>query len=71
MWDVTEPPVDLYVDDPTMPVGTVKQIEHKAWGARTAFDWKVMRNGEVINQKTFSSNYQPWGAVFLRGTKAG
>lgn len=64
----TAPPEDLYIDDPTLPTGQVKQIEHKAWGARTVFDYTVERNGEVIYEKTFVSNYRPWQAVFMRGT---
>ncbi len=64
-----KPADDLYVDDPTLPVGTVKQIEHRAYGAKVIFDYKVTRNGEeLINQK-FVSNYRPWQAVYLRGIK--
>ena len=62
------PPEDLYIDDPTLPTGTVKQIDYKAWGARVVFDHKVERNGEIIYQNTFVSNYRPWQAKFLRGT---
>lgn len=62
------PPDDVYVDDPTLPMGTIKQIEHKAWGSKVSFDYKVERNGEVLYQKTFVSNYKPWQAVYLRGT---
>ncbi len=69
IWDQVPPPPDLYQDDPTLPVGTVKQIDWAAWGAKTAFDWKVIRGNEVLQEKTFYSNYQPWQAVFLRGTK--
>jgi vancomycin resistance protein YoaR len=62
-----KPADDLYIDDPTLPTGTVKQIEHRAYGARVVFDYKVTRNGEeLINQK-FVSNYRPWQAVYLRG----
>lgn len=64
----TPPPEDLYQDDPTLPIGTIKQIEHKAWGAKVKFDYLVERNGEVIFKKTFYSNYQPWQAIYLRGT---
>ncbi|EKE06381.1 MAG: VanW family protein [uncultured bacterium] len=64
----TAPAEDLYVDDPTLPVGQIKQIEHRAYGAKVIFDYKVTRNGEeLINQK-FISNYRPWQAVYLRGT---
>jgi len=65
----TPPPEDLYIDDPTLPLGTIKQIEHKAWGAVVSFDYKVENNGILIFQKTFISKYRPWQAVFLRGTK--
>ena len=67
---VSSPPEDLYLDDPTLSAGVVKQIEHKAWGAKVSFDYKVSRNAEVIFEKTFFSNYLPWQAVFLRGTGA-
>jgi len=65
--DVTQPPEDLYIDDATLPTGTIKQIEYKAWGAKIRFDYTVKKNGEIIYKKTFYSNYQPWQAVFLKG----
>lgn len=62
------PAEDLYQDDPNLKTGIVKQIEHRAYGAKVIFDYKVTRNGEeLINQK-FVSNYRPWRAVYLRGT---
>lgn len=67
--DVSEPAEDLYVDDPTLPAGSVKQIEHKAWGSKVRFNYTVTRNGEEIYKKTFLTNYRPWQAVYLRGTK--
>ncbi len=62
------PGEDVYIDDPTIPTGQTKQIEYKAWGAKVEFDYKVERNGEIIYEKTFYSNYKPWQAVYLRGT---
>lgn len=69
VWDATPPPPDLYQDDPSLALGVVKQTEHAAWGAKVAFDWLVTRNGETLQKRTFYSNYQPWQAVYLRGTK--
>jgi len=69
IWDQQPPPPDLYQDDPTLPVGTVKQVDWKSWGAKTSFNYQVVRNGEVLTQQTFFSNYRPWQAVYLRGTK--
>lgn len=68
VWDKTPPPPDLYQDDPTLPTGTIKQVDWKAWGAKAAFDYKVTRIGEVLTEKTFTSTYKPWQAVYLRGT---
>ncbi len=64
----TPPPEDLYIDDPTLPKGQIKQIDWKAWGAKVWFDYKVTKNGVEIFSKRFYSNYRPWQAKFLRGT---
>ncbi len=69
VWDVSPPPPDLFQDDPTLNKGVVRQVDWSAWGAKSAFDWKVTRNGEVLQERTFYSNFRPWQAVFLRGTR--
>lgn len=61
------PPEDLYVDDPSLPSGTIKQIEHRAYGARVVFDYHVKRGDEVLIDQKFVSNYRPWQAVYLKG----
>jgi len=67
-WGSTPPPPDIYNDDPTLAAGKIVQDEHKVGGLKTAFDWKVTRNGEIIHQQTFSSSYRAWPAVYRRGT---
>ena len=62
------PPEDLYTDDPTLQLGEIKQVDWKAWGAKVNFVYEVEKNGEIIYEKTFYSNYRPWQAKFLRGT---
>jgi len=64
----SEPPEDLYTDDPTKPIGYLEQIDYKAWGAKVAFDYQVVRDGEILQDETFRSNYRPWQAKFIRGT---
>lgn len=66
--NVSSPPEDLYQDDPTLPTGTIKQIDWKAWGAKVTFNYSVKRGGQEIYSKTFVSNYKPWQAIYLRGT---
>lgn len=65
--NVTTPPEDLYQDDPSLPVGVVKQVEHRANGAKVTFNYTVERDGQKIYEKDFVSNYRPWQAVYLRG----
>lgn len=63
------PPPTLYVDDPTLPLGAMKQVDWSAWGAKVAFDYKVTdKNGNTTIDKTFYSNYQPWQAIYMKGT---
>lgn len=66
IWDQSPPPPPIYQEDPSLPAGTTKQIEWAAWGAKTAFDWTVTKDGQILFQKTFYSAYRPWRAVYLR-----
>ncbi len=68
VWGVAPPPPDLYQDDPSLPAGVVQQVDWSAWGAKTSFEYKVERDGQVIYEKTFNSSFRPWQNVFLRGT---
>jgi vancomycin resistance protein YoaR len=67
-WGSVPPPPPIYNDDPTLPSGKVIQDEHAVGGLRTAFDWKVTRDGQVLHQQTFSSAFRAWPAVYRRGT---
>lgn len=64
-------PEALYQDDPTLSIGQIKQIDYAAAGANVSFSRTVSKNGKVIINETYKSNYRPWQAVFLRGTKEG
>lgn len=66
--NVTNPEEDLYVDDPSLPEGQIKQIEYRANGAKVTFKYTVTRGDEILINKVFTSNYKPWRAVYLRGT---
>jgi len=62
------PPPEKREDDPTLPKGTVKQVDFSAWGANTYFTRKVYRGDKLILDDVFKTNYRPWQAVFLVGT---
>jgi vancomycin resistance protein YoaR len=65
----SSPPPEIRQDDPTLPKGEVKQVDWAAHGANVFFTRTVKRNGEVLIQETIKSNYRPWQAVYLVGTK--
>ena len=68
-WGWRPAPPPRYQDDPALPLGTIKQIDWAAAGIKVAVDWTVRRQGEILRQQTFFSNYQPWQAIFLRGIR--
>lgn len=68
VWGITPPLPTIYQDDPSLPTGTMKQVDWATGGARTSFEYKVVRNGETLQNQTFSTVYRPWAAVYLRGT---
>lgn len=67
--DQIPPPPELRQDDPTLPKGTVKQVDWAAWGARVSFNRTVTRGNETLIKENFLSNYKPWQAVYLVGTQ--
>ncbi len=70
VWDVVGAPAPRYDDDPTLPVGVVKQVDFAAGGAKASFQYKVTNaDGTTRIDETYFSNFRPWQAVFLKGTK--
>lgn len=65
----TPAPETIYQDDPTLPKGQLKQVDFAAAGANIYFTRTVKQNGKTIISERFDSNFRPWQAVFLRGTK--
>jgi len=66
-WDAQSAPPDVWIDDPTLAPGKIVKDESKVPGLKTSFDWKVTKNGEILHQKTYVTNYIPWAAVYRRG----
>lgn len=65
----TPAPEALYQDDPTLPKGQVKQVDFAAAGAKVSFKRTVTKDGKPHVSDTFVSNYRPWQAIYMRGTK--
>ena len=70
IYSKTPPPDPVYIDDPTLPVGVQKRVDTAHWGAKVSVTRRVWAvGGELLEEKTFWSNYAPWAAVYKRGTK--
>jgi vancomycin resistance protein YoaR len=65
----TPPPPTLYQDDPSLPKGEIKQTDFAAWGANVYFTRTVTKNNKILISDKFVSNYRPWQAVYLVGTR--
>lgn len=67
--DTTPAPKDpVYVDDPTLPLGTIKQTDKAKDGMSVVVYRIITMNGKELPGEEFTSNFKPWHATFLRGT---
>ncbi len=62
-------PAPRYQDDPTLPKGVIRQVDWAAAGLNAWFDYEVTKDTKVIQKRRFTSNYRPWQAVYLVGTR--
>jgi vancomycin resistance protein YoaR len=68
-WDTTgvtnvvPAPADVFRENPELKKDEVKQVEWKADGANVSVNRTVSNNGSVLFQDTFTTQYEPRGAV--------
>lgn len=68
VWDHRSAPPPLYIDDPSLPPGRTRQIDFSTSGVKASFKNVIKdKNGNLIREDEYYSNYVPWRAVFLRG----
>ena len=67
--NVVPPPADdVWEFDDQIPEGTVEQYDYEAEGATVTVQRQVFNaDGQLIDDKTFVSNYIPWPNVFRYG----
>ncbi len=69
VWDTTglqdkeDPPEPLYVENPALAKGEIKQVDWAVEGARVTVLREVYRDGELLYRDTFTTHYRPWRAV--------
>jgi uncharacterized protein YabE (DUF348 family) len=62
------PKEPVYVDDPSLPTGEVKQTDKAKDGMNVVVFRIVNRGGKDAAGEEFSTDFRPWPDVFLRGT---
>ena len=67
-WDYRSPPASVFIPTDTLPTGRTKQIDWAASGIRASFKNVVKdKDGNLIREDVYTSNYVPWSAKYLRG----
>ena len=68
-WGARGAPEPVYTDDPSLPAGKIVQVDWAVGGIRAKFTHITRdKNGNIIREKEYASNYIPWSAKYLRGT---
>jgi vancomycin resistance protein YoaR len=67
MFDVVPAGNPVMIETDTLPAGEKKQVEKAHEGASAKFNYKVTRDGTVLQEKTFLSKYVPWPEKWLVG----
>jgi vancomycin resistance protein YoaR len=65
--DIVKPPDPVYRENPELPQSTKKQVDWAVEGANVTVTRTVTRNGEVLYNDTFFTQYEPWGDVYEYG----
>jgi vancomycin resistance protein YoaR len=68
VWDFRPAPPAVYTIDPSLPRGAVRQVDWAVSGVKTKFTNIIKdKDGAIIRQDEYYSNYVPWSAKYLRG----
>ncbi len=67
-WGATGPLPTVYIPDASLRPGQLKQIDWAAGGIKSEFTNVIRdKNGEIIREDYYKSNYRSWAAKYLRG----
>ncbi len=58
----------IYNDDPSLPKGTVKQVDFAVDGEDVTLYREIYVDGQLTKRERFFSRYAPWQAIYNRGT---
>lgn len=68
VWDFRPAPAPVYIPDPSLPPGARRQVDWSVGGVKAKFTNVVKdKDGNVIREEEYYSNYVPWSAKYLVG----
>ncbi|NTU84971.1 MAG: vanomycin resistance protein VanB [Chloroflexales bacterium] len=62
------PSQPVYVDDPSLPSGTVRQSDVARGGRDITIDRVIVQGGGETGRDTFHTRFRAWPNIFVRGT---
>jgi len=65
--DTIEAPEPLYRENDELEEGEIEQVDYEADGMTVVVYRTVSRDGEVLYQDTFRTQYRPWRAIYEYG----
>lgn len=66
--EVRAPSEPVYVDDPTLPRGTVRQSDTARSGRDITVYRVILQDGVEIGREAFVTRFRAWPNIFVRGT---
>jgi Uncharacterized vancomycin resistance protein len=65
--DLKDPPAPVYVENPSLPTGTLNQTDWAVQGATVVVTRSVSRGGKIIDSDKFTTQYEPWPDMYEYG----
>jgi len=66
--EVRAPSEPVYLDDPSLPAGSVHQSDTARGGRDISVDRVITRGGAEISRDSFFTRFRAWPNIFVRGT---
>ena len=66
--EVRAPAEPVYVDDPSLPRGTVRQSDTARNGRDITIERVILQDGVEISRDRFLTRFRAWPNIFVRGT---
>ncbi|WP_174842794.1 VanW family protein [Candidatus Oscillochloris fontis] len=62
------PSAPVYIDDPSLPSGTIRQSDTARGGRDISVERVIIEDGVEVRRDTFFTRFRAWPNIFLRGT---